>query len=59
VLGEVAQFEAALYISDSLACMGSVAIDDLKALFASNEVPDFAVAELNTQGIDLAAAAVA
>lgn len=53
VLGEVAQVAAALYISMCLGCLGSVALDELKGLFASNELPDFVVAELNNQGIDL------
>jgi hypothetical protein len=53
VLGEVAEVTAALYISVCIGCIASVGFDDLKSLFASNELPDFVVAELNSQGVDL------
>jgi hypothetical protein len=53
VLSEVAQVAAALYISVCIACLASVALDDLKGLFASNDLPDFVVAELEGQGVDL------
>jgi len=53
VLGEVAQVAAALYISACIGCIASVALDDLKNLFAENELPDFVVAELDGQGVDL------
>ncbi|MCC8400460.1 hypothetical protein LJ655_00895 [Paraburkholderia sp. MMS20-SJTN17] len=52
-LGEVAAVAVGVYIGACIACMGSVALDDLKGLFASNEVPDFVVAQLNGQGVDL------
>lgn len=54
VLEEVAQIAVAIYIGACIGCIASVAIDDLRGLFASNEIPDFVVAELNNQGIDLA-----
>ena len=54
ILGAVAQVVVVVYISACIACITSVAIDDLRGLFASNEIPDFVVAELNNQGIDLA-----
>ncbi len=52
-LGDVAQVAAALYISACLGCVASVALDDLKKLFAENALPDFVVAELNDQGVEL------
>ncbi|SIT43293.1 conserved hypothetical protein [Paraburkholderia ribeironis] len=52
-LGEVATVAVGVYISACVACLGSVAFDDLKGLFASNAVPDFVVAQLNSQGVDL------
>ncbi|WP_368622166.1 hypothetical protein [Paraburkholderia sp. BR13444] len=52
-LGEVATVAVGVYIGACVACMGSVAFDDLKGLFASNAVPDFVVAQLNSQGVDL------
>lgn len=59
VLGEVAQVAVLFYISACVGCIASVALDDLKGLFASNEVPDFAVAELENQGVDLQGEAIA
>jgi hypothetical protein len=59
VLGEVAQVAAVLYISACIACLASVAIDDLRRRFASADLPDFVVAELNSQGVDLAEEATA
>jgi hypothetical protein len=59
VLGEVAAVTVTLYLSACIACMGSVAIDDLKNLFASGQMPDFVVAELESQGIALENNAVA
>lgn len=53
VLGEVAQVAAAFYIDACISCIVSVALDDLKRLFANNELPNFVVAELDSQGIDL------
>ncbi|EEA01123.1 hypothetical protein BH160DRAFT_3557 [Burkholderia sp. H160] len=52
-LGEVATVAVGVYIGACVACLGSVAFDDLKGLFASNAVPDFVVAQLNSQGVDL------
>ncbi len=52
-LGDVAQVAAALYLSACIGCIASVAFDDLKKLFAENELPDFVVAELDSQGVDL------
>jgi hypothetical protein len=59
LLGHVAQVAAALYISACVTCIGSVAIDDLKGLFAQGQVPDFVVAQLDSQGVDLAGQAQA
>ena len=59
VLGEVAQVAAAIYITASISCVASVALDDLKGLFARGELPDFVVAELESQGVDIAGAAPA
>jgi hypothetical protein len=59
VLGEVAGVAAAVYISASIACIGSVAFDDLKSLFASNDLPEYVVAQLNSQGVDLTAEVIA
>ncbi|MDN5284228.1 MAG: hypothetical protein JWR38_502 [Mucilaginibacter sp.] len=53
VLGTVANIAVSLYISQGIGCLGSVAKDGLKALFAENELPDFVIAELDSQGIDL------
>jgi hypothetical protein len=36
--------------------MGSVALDDLKRLFALGKVPGFVVAKLESEGIDIAKA---
>ncbi len=58
VLGEAAEVAAAIYISACIACIASVAIDDLKEFFANNELPDFVVAELDSQGVDLAGEAI-
>jgi hypothetical protein len=53
VLGEVAQVAAILYLTTCVTCLGSVALDDLKGLFAQNQVPNFVVAQLENQGVDL------
>lgn len=53
VLGTVANIAVSLYINQGIGCLGSVAKDGLKALFAQNELPDFVIAELDSQGIDL------
>jgi hypothetical protein len=58
VLGEVAQVAAALYLLACTACLGSVAIDKLRGLFASNELPGFLVAQLESQGVELSNQAV-
>lgn len=54
VLEEAAQIAVAVYIGACIGCIASVAIDDLRGLFASNEIAGFVVAELSNQGIDLA-----
>jgi hypothetical protein len=58
-LAGVAQTIAAFYISESISCVAVVAADDLKRLFAENELPDFVVAELDSQGIALNNKAIA
>ena len=58
-LEAVGQVAAALYISACIGCIASVAIDDLKGLFASNDLPDYVVAELNNEGVALSGTAVA
>jgi hypothetical protein len=57
-LAGVAQTAAAFYVSQSIACLAAVAVVDLGTLFASNELPDFVVAELQTQGVDVAGVGV-
>ncbi len=57
VLGEVAQVAAVLYLSACVGCLAAVAFDDLRRLLASNELPDFVVAELGNQGSPLVAEA--
>jgi hypothetical protein len=59
VLGEVAQVAVAMYITAYIGCLASVALDDLKGLFASGELPNFVVAELESQGVDIAGGAPA
>jgi hypothetical protein len=59
VLGEVAQIAVVMYITACIACLASVAFDDLKGLFASGDLPDFVVAELESRGIDIAGGAPA
>ena len=59
VLGGVAQTAAAFYISAAISCLSFVAASDLRKLFADNSVPGFVVAELEDQGVDLAAEATA
>ena len=59
VLGEVAQVAAALYLLECTSCLGSVAIGELRGLFASNDVPDFMVEQLKSQGVELSNEAVA
>jgi hypothetical protein len=52
-LGDVAEVAAVVYIGACLGCIGSVALDDLKGLFASGELQPFVVAELEKQGVDV------
>ena len=54
VLGEVAQVAALLYITACIGCLASVALDDLKERFASNDLPAYVVEELNKEGVALA-----
>ncbi|MBR0820237.1 hypothetical protein [Bradyrhizobium liaoningense] len=56
VLAEAGAVAAVAYLSACIGCIAAVALDDLKGLFAQGELPDFVVAELETQGIDLATA---
>jgi hypothetical protein len=58
VLGEVAQVVAALYLLECTTCLGSAAISELRGLFASNDLPDFMVEQLKSQGVDLSSQAV-
>ena len=53
VLGEVAQVAALAYLGACITCLGSVAVDDLKGLFAAGQLPAFVVAQLETNGIDV------
>ena len=48
-----AQVAAMVYLSASIACIASVALEDLKIFSANGELPDFVVAELNNQGVNL------
>ena len=59
VLGEVAQEAAELYLAACTGCLGSVAIGELRGLFASNDLPDFMTQQLQNQGVDLSSQAVA
>lgn len=53
VLGEVAQVAAFAYLGAGILCLASVAVDDLKGLFAAGQLPAFVVAQLETNGIDV------
>ena len=59
VLGQIGQVAVAFYLSACVGCLASVALDELKNLFAGNELPDFVVAQLESQGVDLTTEAVA
>jgi hypothetical protein len=59
VLAEAAGIVATTYLTACVSCLGTVAIDELRGLFASNEVPDSIAAKLSDQGFDLTATAVA
>ncbi|MVN75601.1 hypothetical protein GO988_04610 [Hymenobacter sp. HMF4947] len=59
VLGQLGEIAVAAYLSACISCMASVALEDIKSLFANNELPDFVVAELEGQGVDLTNEAVA
>jgi len=59
ILAGVAQTAAAVYITESLACLSAVAAQAVKQLFANNELPDFAAEELRSQGFELEAEATA
>lgn len=56
VLGQVATAVFLAYVGTCIACMGSVAVDDLRQLFAEGDVSDFVASELNDDGINLAVA---
>jgi hypothetical protein len=56
VLGEAAKAVFLAYVGACIACLGSVAIDDLRNLFAQGKVSDFVVAQLQDDGINLAVA---
>jgi hypothetical protein len=58
ILGGIAQTAAAFYIHQCISCLSSVTGAALKSLFAQNELPDFVVAELESQGFELANEAV-
>ena len=49
----VAQVAAVLYLSVSIGCIASVALEDLKIFSSNGELPDFVVAELSNRGVDL------
>ena len=54
VLGLAAGAAVQVYITACLFCLASGAIGALKDLLARGELPDFVVAELDKQGIDMA-----
>jgi len=56
VLGKAAKIVFIAYLGACISCMGSVAVDDLKRLFALGKVPKFVVAQLESDGIDIAKA---
>jgi hypothetical protein len=56
VLGEAAAIVLVAYLAACVGCMGSVAIDDLRRLFAQGDLPDFVVAQLEEEGLELAMA---
>lgn len=53
VLGAIANVAVIVYVNQCISCLTAVAIKDLKDLFATNDLPDFVVAELENQGVDL------
>ena len=53
VLAGVGQTLALVYINDAIACLAAAALSDLRQRFADNELPDFVVAELESQQVDL------
>lgn len=59
VLGEIAGVTVAMYLGACFGCLASVAREEMKHLFAMGQLPDFAVAELESQGVDLQNEAVA
>ena len=59
VLGGIAQTVAAVYIFKAAGCLGSAAGDQIRHLFASNQLPDFMVAQLQANGVELSDTAVA
>jgi hypothetical protein len=56
VLGQAAQAVLLAYWGACIACLGSVAIDDLRSLFAQGKVSDSVVVQLQDDGINLAVA---
>ncbi|NML65451.1 hypothetical protein HHL22_09565 [Hymenobacter sp. RP-2-7] len=59
VLEEIVTVTVAAYLGACIGCLGSVAYDSLKSLFASGQLPAFVVAELESQGVDIQNEAVA
>lgn len=53
-IGVAADVVIVLYINQGIGCLSSVALDELKRLFADNELPEFVVAELDNKNISLA-----
>jgi hypothetical protein len=58
VLGGIAQTVAAVYIFKAAGCLGSAAGEQIRKLFASNELPDFMVEQLRANGVELSDTAV-
>jgi len=51
--GQIGQAVVLVYLTACIACLGNVAIDRIRDLFAAGQVPDFIVAELKGKGYDL------
>jgi hypothetical protein len=56
ILGEATAAVFVAYYIACITCMASVALQDLKNLVSLGKVPDFVVADLESQGIDIAKA---
>jgi hypothetical protein len=53
VLGAAAQIVFVAYVTACISCMATVALGDLKNLFAQGKLQDFVVAELDDENVDV------